>query len=114
MKSRLDRINDWEDRLVQARYRVAALAKLCGVSERQLRRYVESKFGQTPHVWTIVVRLEKAPQVLSQGELVKRVAIDVGFRQPAHFSREFKRHYGVSPITLRSSPYRNGADGRFG
>jgi AraC-like DNA-binding protein len=44
------------------------------------------------------VRLDVArARLLGNGARVGQVAVDVGFESPAHFTREFKRRFGVSP-----------------
>jgi AraC-like DNA-binding protein len=44
------------------------------------------------------VRLDAArARLLGNGSRVSEVAIEVGFESPAHFTREFKRRFGVSP-----------------
>lgn len=44
------------------------------------------------------VRLERARSLLLEsGARVSDVALQVGFESPAHFTREFKRRYGISP-----------------
>jgi AraC-like DNA-binding protein len=44
------------------------------------------------------VRLDAARvRLLGNGSRVSEVAIEVGFESPAHFTREFKRRFGVSP-----------------
>jgi len=50
------------------------------------------------------VRLERARDLLLQdGSRAGEVAIQVGFESPAHFTREFKRRYGLPPSRLRHS-----------
>lgn len=44
------------------------------------------------------IRLERARSLLLEnGARVSDVALRVGFESPAHFTREFKRRYGISP-----------------
>jgi AraC-like DNA-binding protein len=44
------------------------------------------------------VRLDAArARLLGNGVRVSEVAVEVGFESPAHFTREFKRRFGVSP-----------------
>ena len=100
--SRLDAITDWEARAETVRFRVSGLAKGCGVTDRQLRRYFQTKFGSPPHAWMMIARLQKARPYLSDGELVKEVAARAGFKHPESFSRQFKRHYSTSPAITRA------------
>lgn len=48
------------------------------------------------------LRLERARHLLVQTELsVIEIAIACGFSSPGHFSRVYRTHYGVSPVTQR-------------
>lgn len=56
-------------------------------------------------------RLARAHQVLSQPgqtQTIAQIAAQVGLPSPAHFSRIFRAHYGISPRDLRAG----GAEGR--
>lgn len=108
MNSLLDRVTDWPERARTARFRIATLARDCGVSVRQLRNYIHIRFGTTPHCWTMRIRLLAAPSLLSQNKSVKQISSELGFSQAAHFSREFKRFYGRSPVEFRRT-YKNTA-----
>lgn len=101
MNSRLDHITDWQTRAERARFRVNILAKICGVTDRQLRRYFTAKFGSSPHSWLTITRLEKVRPLLCQGDLVKEAAAIAGFSQQANFSRQFKRFYHANPSSFR-------------
>ena len=49
------------------------------------------------------VRLDTArSRLLGNGARVSEVAVAVGFESPAHFTREFKRRFGVSPSKTRA------------
>ena len=45
------------------------------------------------------VRLDAArPLLLSEGARASEVALRVGYESPAHFTRDFKRRFGASPV----------------
>lgn len=100
-RSRLDSVTDWEARAKRAGYRVSALAKHCGVSERHLQRVLRLKFGKSPRAWLAERCLARAAASLQQTMLVKEVAAEAGFKSPAHFTRKFTRQYGISPSAFR-------------
>ena len=74
-----------------------AIALEFQVSERQLQRYTKEAFGKTPQQLVKEQRLSKALEMLRAERCVKTVAFNLGFKQVSHFSREFRRAYGVSP-----------------
>jgi AraC family transcriptional regulator of adaptative response / methylphosphotriester-DNA alkyltransferase methyltransferase len=93
--------------LVKRRYRehltVEVVAKTLATSPRQLQRaYVQ--FGDsTFHDDLTMRRMVAAAELLSQPSiLVRDVARFVGYRQPSHFARAFRRRYGVSPGAFRA------------
>jgi AraC-like DNA-binding protein len=109
MKSALDAISDWEHRLVQSGFRVAALARSCEISERELRRYIQDQFGVSTHAWISGKRMEMARPLLTNGKSVKLISSELQFKQQSHFSREFRRGYGASPTQFRLSSRRRKA-----
>lgn len=97
MASRLDYIGDWDTRSARAHFRVTKLAKDCGVSDRQLRRYFLKRFGKSPREWMALGRLEGARSLLATGKSIKEVAAQSGFNHQSNFSRSFKHHYKATP-----------------
>ena len=77
---------------------VSQLAKLCGMSEVYFRKIFINHFGISPKEYMIRKRMECAKQLLVAGELeISGIATYCGYSDPCHFSREFKKRYGVSP-----------------
>ena len=70
-----------------------------GISQRQLRRLFEYYVGDTPKTFSKVVRFQNilrakpSTQSLRQNKLF----FDAGYYDQAHFIREFKNFYGVTP-----------------
>lgn len=100
------------DLVVSARYRARGLAQGYGISLRQLQRYFQTTFGRTPQDWLNEQRMIAAGPALLGSESVKRAAFDLGFKQPAHFCRHFKQHYGVPPSQfLKAARAQSAPDG---
>jgi len=87
----------WEGLAEAARYDANELAKLCGVSTRQLQRHFRSSFHCSPQNWLNERRLVVAKILLLSGESVKKIALDLGFKQPSHFCRHFKNWNKMTP-----------------
>ncbi len=69
-----------------------------GMSRMQLHRKLKALIQSTPAEYVRSIRLEAAMQLLqSNGLNVSEVAYQTGFSSPAHFSRAFKKMYGLSP-----------------
>ncbi len=98
----MERVNlgnrdQWLQLAQAAKYRSAALASLAHVSPRQLHRYIRRLFGRSPQAWLDDRRLALAGELLRRCRCVKEVSYELGFKQVSHFSREFKRRYGLPP-----------------
>ena len=95
--SRLDRITDWEERAQQAGWRAAPLADNLEVSRQRLALYLRRQRGVGLVKWLRESRLRPALSLLDSESSIKKVAIELGFKEPTHFSRAFKRAFGVTP-----------------
>ena len=92
--------NTWEKLAVEANYKPQQIARLCNVSLRTVQRHFARDFGQTISEWLRVYRLNQAYSRIIEGEQVKIVAYDLGFKQLSHFSRAFKQVHGVPPTMI--------------
>ncbi len=80
----------------------AELARLSGMSQRQLQRLFRSKLGQTPTRYYISLRLHRARQLLLQTTLpLLQVTMACGFRSSARFSKQYKDLFGLPPTHER-------------
>ncbi|MCC5929135.1 MAG: AraC family transcriptional regulator [Cyclobacteriaceae bacterium] len=70
-----------------------------GLSQRQLRRYFEFYIGDTAKTFSQIVRFQNVlnarPSSQSLGK--SKLFFDMGYYDQAHFIKEFKNFYGVTP-----------------
>ena len=97
MSARLSRIFDWEKLAREARFQPATMAALCPISLRQLERFFEKEFNQTPSNWTRELKCRIARRLIELGWSNKAVVAELNFANQSHFCHEFKRVYGTSP-----------------
>jgi AraC-like DNA-binding protein len=84
----------WRRLAERSGWKVSTAAQLLGISVRQVERLGQEQLGAAPHDWFHSERMTAASQLLAAGQSVKRVAAQLGYTQPANFSRDFKRHHG--------------------
>jgi AraC-like DNA-binding protein len=80
------------------------IAAAQNISIRYLHKLFQDE-EETLHTLILHRRLEKSHQLLADpaycGHSIENIAYSVGFSSPAHFSRAFKKRYGVSPSEVR-------------
>jgi AraC-like DNA-binding protein len=85
----------WAEMARQARYQSGLFSVALGISQRQLQRETKACFGCSPYVWLNTQRLKRAGDLLQKCRSVKTVCFDLDFKQPSHFSRQFKDYDGT-------------------
>lgn len=83
-----------------------ALQELAGVvnmSPFHLAHVFRREVGLPPHAYQTKLRLARAKTLLAQGFDVGSVAHETGFFDQMHFTRQFKRHYQVTPGSYRKT-----------
>jgi AraC-like DNA-binding protein len=93
-------LNHWLEVARRLDYNADRLSKELQISRRQLERSTHKHLGKTPQNWLNGERLIAALGMMKPHCRVKIIAYQLGFKQPSHFSREFKHYYGVSPKSL--------------
>ena len=89
--------HSWETLAFTCNFRISKLAEKCHVSVRTLQRHFRKNYDFTLREWLREVRLEKSRVMLPEARCVKTVAYDLGYKQPSHFTRDFKQRYGIPP-----------------
>lgn len=83
---------------------IAAIARYCGVSVRQLERIFRQTLNETPVAAYRRMRLNYGRHLLTASvHSVTEIAHISGFSDAAHFSREFRKAFGASPQQHRHS-----------
>lgn len=82
-------------------------AKIAQRSPATFKREFREYYHTTPGKWLTKKRLEHSKLVLETSDrLVKEVAIESGFENLSHFSRVFKKTYGVTPSAYRQNNHK--------
>src|SRR5579872_7375021 len=89
----------WPETARHSHFVPTLFARKLNVSLRQLERDTRELFNCTPGHWLNDQRMSLAPGLLKQLGSVKLVAGELDFKHSSHFSREFRRVYGISPRT---------------
>lgn len=92
-----------------AQHDASALARVAGVSTRQLARLFHAELGMSPSRYVEKVRLEHARQSLLQCVTVTEAAQRAGFGSPEAMRRAFTAQFGMSPSAYRKAFRRSAA-----
>lgn len=79
------------------------LAAAVNLSPFHFARVFRRATGMPPHTWLMQQRIARARTLLQGGCLPLEVAMQLGFADQSHLSRQFKQVYGVGPGAYRSA-----------
>ena len=111
-----DREPRWLSRAVEylrahrlARIRLSDVARDVGVHPSRLAHEFRTRVGASPGEYVRRLRLEWAAERLADdpGASIAEVALRAGFYDQSHFSRLFRRHFGIAPAAWRRSRSRD-------
>mgnify|MGYP002624696862 CR=1 FL=1 len=86
------------DRLDDENFGIAELCKAAAMSRSQLHLKIKALTDRSTSHFIRAVRLHKAKELLRNSHLnITEVAFEVGFNDPAYFSRSFSEEFGLSP-----------------
>lgn len=82
----------------ESRLTIEELAREAGLSPAHFMRAFRESVGSAPHQYLVSLRLERARRMLDTPDAaLSEVALTTGFADQAHFTRVFKRRFGVTP-----------------
>lgn len=101
---RVARAMTWIDKHLSEKITLADLAAAAHVSRSHLGALFQQQVGQSPLGYVRARRIAIARQRLADGDAsVSQVAAEVGFADPLHFSRVFRREVGMPPSAYAES-----------
>lgn len=83
---------------------IESLARQQGVSSRTLQRHFSALSLPPPGFWRLLGRARRAVQALPAHVPLAEIALEYGYSDQAHMTREFMRWFGMTPAQLRQSP----------
>lgn len=98
LKPALQRLHDRSDLSPS----LAEAASLCALSPSYFSRLFRAYVGVNFSDYAVQVRLKRAATALASSQKpLKHISHETGFHQPAYFSAQFKKKYGVTPSDFR-------------
>jgi len=94
-------LRDWLESRLDDPPSLEEIAAFCAMSPWQALRRFRQHSGLPPHQWLTQLRLQRALPLVLAGEPLSEIALRLGFYDQAHFSRLFRRTYGLPPARLR-------------
>jgi AraC family transcriptional regulator len=92
------RVLELIDAALDARLTIETLAAEVGLSPAHFARAFRESLGRPPHQYLLALRLERARRLLETTPAsLSEIALRAGFADQAHFTRLFKRTFGITP-----------------
>lgn len=87
------------------------LARKAGMSLKTFYEKFSRNMGMTPKRYLLNQRMERARQMLLHSEVTpEEIAESTGYADRFHFSKAFRKFYGISPVSFRKKFSPRGSD----
>lgn len=91
------RARDYIEANLHGALSLADLEQAAQCDRWQLSRDFRTLLGASPYRYVIFRRLDLARELMANGDELAQVALASGFADQSHFTRHFKKAYGVTP-----------------
>ncbi|WKN42761.1 helix-turn-helix domain-containing protein [Tunicatimonas pelagia] len=99
---RLRKIEEYVLSHISSPVSIAELAEIAGTSVYYFVRTFRQSTGETPHQFIARHKMNRAKELLTQTNMkIIQIGLEVGYDDPGHFARVFKRHLGITPSGFR-------------
>ena len=89
---------------IQHKWTTDETCEIVGLSKRHFQKLFKTEIGITPIAYLRTLRLDKACDLLESTYLsIKEIGVEVGMIQDSHFTRDFKKKFGLSPSNYRKA-----------
>jgi len=88
---------DFIDANWQSNLSLKQLELITNCSKFKLIRSFNTLYGLTPHQYVLMTKIRHSKTYLAKGMSLTETALSCGFYDQSHFSRNFKRAFGISP-----------------
>lgn len=99
--ARIERVIGWVSRSQDERLTLGSAAELARLSPSRLSHLFVSETGLSFKTYLLWTRLTRAVSLMSDGLSLTEAAHGAGFADSAHFSRTFRRMFGIAPANLK-------------
>jgi AraC-like DNA-binding protein len=77
---------------------IKKIAQHFNISPRSIERYFKNHLKISPEQFLIKTRIFKSCDYLKKGEYISTAALECGFYDQSSFTRQFKKHMGLTPL----------------
>lgn len=92
-----------QDNFQRKDFRLEDLCAFLGISQRYFEKIFLAKYGVTPKAYLILLKIEKAKELLlNEKLLVREIAEMLGYSDCYHFGKLFKERTGYTPSEYKS------------
>jgi len=78
------------------------MAKVMNMNPYYFHRIFSKSIGLTPQTFINFLRVSKATKLLQDYDSLAHVALECGFYDQAHFTKEFKKYHGITPTRYKN------------